>query len=568
MTTSISFDIFARDHASDTFSKVGKSADGLGAKFKKFGALAAAGTAIAGAAVIKLGFDSLNAASDMNETLNKSNTIFGKNAKQIETWANSAATSMGLSKQAALEAAAGFGDMFSQIGFSGDQAAGMSKKVVQMSADLGSFNNLPTADVADRLSAAFRGEYDSLQALIPNINAARVEQVALAKTGKASAKELTAQEKAAAVLAIVNKDGARAMGDFSKTSGGFANQQKILKARLQDMQAQLGQKLLPVAVKVMSFFLNTAVPALQQFGAYLGEKLGPVIERVRGLFQRDLGGISSDATSKFAQIKSIVQDFVTIVTSLWDRFGGILTTSLMNNLKNIWTVVSGALTVIQGVFKVFASLLKGDWKGAWDGIKMILRGAFQVIRGFIMQAVNLWTTAFRSVWAAVRGIFSGAWSGLKSLVSKGVSSVVGLVKGIGSRVAGAAKGAFNGVKNAFKDAINWIIGKWNGLNFSLPSVDTHIPGVGKVGGFSIGTPNIPELARGGIVSRPTLAVLGEAGPEAVVPLSAGRSRGGFGGSPIYITVNGALDPTETARRIEQMLTRLKRTNGGKSLGFQ
>ena len=58
-----------------------------------------------------------------------------------------------------LEAASGFGDMFDQLGFTNDQATKMSRSVVQMSADLGSFNNLPTADVAERIAAGFRGEF-------------------------------------------------------------------------------------------------------------------------------------------------------------------------------------------------------------------------------------------------------------------------------------------------------------------------------------------------------------------------------------------------------------------------
>jgi hypothetical protein len=118
----------------------------------------------------------ISAASDLNETVNKSSVIFGSNASAVDTWAKGAARSIGLSRGAALEAAAGFGNMYAQLGFSADAAAKMSMKTVQMAADLGSFNNLPTADVAEMIAGAFRGEYDSLQRLIPNISAARVEK--------------------------------------------------------------------------------------------------------------------------------------------------------------------------------------------------------------------------------------------------------------------------------------------------------------------------------------------------------------------------------------------------------
>ena len=115
---------------------------------------------------------------------------------------------------------------------------------MQLAADLGSFNNLETGDVIDRLSASFRGEFDSLQAIIPNINAARVEQEALTATGKDSASALTQQEKAHATLAIVMRDSSRAQGDFAKTSSGAANTAKRNAAAMDDLKAKVGSGLL------------------------------------------------------------------------------------------------------------------------------------------------------------------------------------------------------------------------------------------------------------------------------------------------------------------------------------
>lgn len=299
-STTLAFDIIARDRASEKFDKVGSSVGGMSSKLKTFAAVGGAALAAAGMAAGKFAVDAIGAASDLNETMSKSSVIFGKNAGEVQKWAGNAARTMGLSKQAALEAASGFGDMFSQIGFSGDEATKMSKKVVQMSADLGSFNNLETSDVAERMSAAFRGEFDSLQSLVPNINAARVETEALAMTGKKSAKELTAQEKAAATLAIVQKDGARAAGDFARTSDGLANQQKILSAQFENTKAKIGTALLPVATKFVQFLNNGFGPAAQKAGAFFkehilppmrdfGEKIAPkvrdLMDKVKGAFK-------------------------------------------------------------------------------------------------------------------------------------------------------------------------------------------------------------------------------------------------------------------------------------------
>ena len=199
---------------------------------------------VAGAGIVSFFQGAIDKASDLNETVSKSKSIFGEQQAAMQQWSQGAAQAMGLSSQKALDAATSFGDMFRQLGDSAPVAAQTSQQVVQLAADLGSFNNLETGDVIDRLSASFRGEFDSLQAIIPNINAARVEQEALTATGKKSASALTQQEKAHATLAIVMRDSSRAQGDFAKTADGAANTAKRNAAAFEDLQAKVGQGLL------------------------------------------------------------------------------------------------------------------------------------------------------------------------------------------------------------------------------------------------------------------------------------------------------------------------------------
>lgn len=252
-----------RDIANDLESGQGEyNRAGSGIGKSVFGGVLGAWAAIGGAgAIIDWFKGGVMGASDLNETMSKSSAIFGPAASAIESFGSNAAKNIGLSKEAAISAAAGFGDMFTQLGFAESQAAAMSQQTLLMAADLGSFSNLDTADVADRISAAFRGEYDSLQAVIPNISAARVESEAMAATGKTTAASLTAQEKATAVLAIVQKDGARAMGDFAKTSDGAANSAKIASASLADQQQKIGGLLLPAWTQFLSFLNTNVIPA-------------------------------------------------------------------------------------------------------------------------------------------------------------------------------------------------------------------------------------------------------------------------------------------------------------------
>ena len=569
---------------------VESSTSRMGDRLKKVGSVAAAGFALAGVAAVKFGADAIGSASDLNETLSKSEAIFGKQAPAMESWAGAAARSAGLSKNAALSAAAGFGDMFSQIGFAGDQAAKMSKDVVQMSADLGSFNNLDTADVADRMSAAFRGEYDSLQAVIPNINAARVESEALAATGKKVASELTAQEKAAAVLAIVHKDGAKAQGDFARTSGGLANQQKILRAQFENVQASIGQKLLPVAVKLATFLNDDLLPAASRLGKWLQSNLGPIFDRVGEVISRVTSGMSGDTSKNLGAVLDTFKSITSIIRSLWKRFGGMLTDYAVAAFKNLRTIIGGALKVIQGIFKVFSSLLKGDWKGVWQGIKLIVSGALTVIKGMVKQSLNVLKLVFRVGWSVIKGVVAAAWDGIKALVSNGADRIVDGIKAIPGRIkalaglfrdagrwvidamvdglknaAGVVAGIAGNVWTAVRTMLNGAIDKINSaLEFTI-----GIPGPD----INVNPPNIPHLARGTSFHRGGLALVGEEGPELVnlprgsqvktARQTAALARGVGGRGGVTVNINGPVygDPRAFARYIRTELLKEKRLLG-------
>jgi hypothetical protein len=120
-----------------------------------------------------------------------------------------------------------------------------------------------------------------------------------------------------------------------------------------------------------------------------------------------------------------------------------------------------------------------------------------------------------------------------------VDSVFGFIKSAISASLSVIKGYFQLVLLPYKLMFNGIAALWNNsigkLSFKAPS---WVPGFG---GKGFDVPNIPMLAQGGIVTSATLAVIGEAGPEAVVPLSRAGEFGMGGGGNVTIHVNGG-DP--------------------------
>ncbi|WP_054030992.1 hypothetical protein [Desulfatitalea tepidiphila] len=246
----------AKNMADAAFNQVKSQISGLTkASTLLKGALAGAlaGASIAG---IVRGFNSLtDSASDLEETANKVREVFGQDLSvTLDRWAEGAADAMGLAKRQALEAAGTLGYMFQQIGANSGQAVGTSQRLVQLSADIASFNNVAGGanQVLADMHSAFRGEYDPIQKYIGTINAAAVELEALARTGKKSKDELTQLDKTMAAVAVITREAGVAAGDYARTSGGLANQQRELGGRMEDLRAKIGKHLIPAKTALIT----------------------------------------------------------------------------------------------------------------------------------------------------------------------------------------------------------------------------------------------------------------------------------------------------------------------------
>lgn len=558
----------------------GKLSGALG----KVGKAAAVGLA-AGAVVAAKGlFDATQAAGDLNETLSKTQAIFGKrDAKQLDIWSDDTARQLGMSKQATLDAAATFGIFGKAAGKTGDELQAFAQMNTALAADLASFNNTSPEEAVEALGAAFRGEAEPLRSYGVLLDDATMRQAAL-QMGliKTTKDALTPQQKVLAAQQVIMQQTSDAQGDFHRTSGSLANQQKILKAELANTSVELGQKLLPAGLAVVTFLNQEALPAFKTFGGWLSETLPPIFERVRTVVTTVMGGMQGDIGGSLGKIKAIFSDAVSIISSLWDRFGSTLIDAAVKTFANVKQIIGGALTVVQGIFQTFSSLLKGDWEGAWDGIKKILSGAFEVIKGIVKQALNVVGTLFEVGWSAVKGITSALWDGIKTVVSNGVSNIVGWISDIPGKLrdkigsfrdAGASLiGAFvDGMKNAGGVIEGIASNVWNAvrglLNSAIDKINAALEFTISLPGpdITINPTNIPHLAKGGIVNSPTLALIGEDGPEAVVPLSRkhnpGGSMPGAGGGNIIVHISGALDPVAVGRQMEQILATYTRSTG-------
>lgn len=208
-------------------------------------AFGAAGIAIGTAEILRLGADAVNAASDLNEQLSRTEVILGENAQATIEWSETTATAFGISQRAALAATATFAGLFQTVGVEQDAAGEMSRQIVQLAADLASLQNSSPEEALLALRSGLAGEAEPLRRFNIFLTEARVNMAALAATGKDNVKELTQQEKTLARFNLILQDSAPAQGNFADTSKELANQQRILRAQLDDLSTRIGGVLIP-----------------------------------------------------------------------------------------------------------------------------------------------------------------------------------------------------------------------------------------------------------------------------------------------------------------------------------
>jgi hypothetical protein len=235
--------------------------------FSKKAALAFAAVAAAvGTMAIKIGTDAVKAASDLGETISKVNVIFGDSAKDIETFAEGAASALGQTKQQALDAAATFATFGKSAGLSGKDLTKFSTDFVTLASDLASFNNTSPEAAINAIGSALRGEAEPLRAYGVLLDDASLRQAALSmgiiKTTKDA---LTPQQKVLAAQTLIYQQTSAAQGDFERTSDGLANKTRILTAQMENAKVQIGEALLPVVVEIATFIGDKVIPVFQEF---------------------------------------------------------------------------------------------------------------------------------------------------------------------------------------------------------------------------------------------------------------------------------------------------------------
>lgn len=184
-------------------------------------------------------------ASDLTETLGKTEVVFGNLSDMIIAWSETSVESMGLAQETALNMASTYGDLGTSMGLSVKEAANMSMSLVQLGADMASFKNISIERANVALQAIYTGETESLKAMGVVMTEANLEQFAMAQGCEKTYKSMSQTEKVMLRYKYVMSMTANAQGDFVRTGDSLANQSRKLGENIKQLGASFGKTLEP-----------------------------------------------------------------------------------------------------------------------------------------------------------------------------------------------------------------------------------------------------------------------------------------------------------------------------------
>lgn len=215
-----------------------------------------------------------------------------------------------------------------------------------------------------------------------------------------------------------------------------------------------------------------------------------------------------------AVLTVIVSTVVPILTSIMDTVANVLATILAtvtNIMAAVSTVIQGAWQIISGIFQtvlgVILAVTTGDFTMLQQGVTSIMQGTMVAING-VMQTIL--------------SIVSGVWNTVKTVFIGACNAVSGAISGAFNGIKSVIDSTMNGAKSTVSGALSAISGFFAGLHLQFPHI--NLPHFSISGDFSLVPPSVPSISvswyrTGAIAMGASVVGIGEAGPEAVVPLS-------------------------------------------------
>lgn len=379
----------------DAAEKLAKQLDGLSGKMTSFGNMASKavkGIASLGAALVSSKFigDSVEQAKNLERSILALDSVFGATAPRMVEFSKNA-VSMGLSQSEAAKASTFLGSVLQQYGFDADSAAVETEKLTKLSADLAATYGYDVQEALLAVTALFRGEYDPIEkfgvAMKQNeINAIRNARGLGELTGAAEM-----QADAQIRLELLMERSTAAQGAMERGAGTLYVETEKLRATFENLQANLGQELIPVFADLFEQLrpiIEDAAPALVEIFQFVGE----VIKELAGIFT-DL----FDPTTVIGEsVMALGNAFDSLFETIFGRdfniaavFDGVRAAIdlVLRALNDIVLIIENIIIGAQAIGQWFGALLSGDWATVAKGVDGVARELYAT-RDAALAAAN------------------------------------------------------------------------------------------------------------------------------------------------------------------------------------
>lgn len=480
--------IRAQDEASKPLRDIGAAGRGLEKDLADVGAkgsshLGKLGSAFGDVAKIASGFvigqgllklpglmsGAISAASELEQSIGGVQSVFGESADKILAWGKTAHEQAGLSADAFNKLAAPVGAMLKNAGFSMDEVTGKTIDLTQKAADLAATFGGPVEDAMNAIGSLMRGESNPIERYGVAIKQSDVNLRALADTGKSTEKDLTALELQQARLALLFEQTADTTGQFGREADTAAGKAERLKAKQENLAAQLGQQLLPLQVAwtqaqvgMVSVLTNAVVPALTT----VADAISPVMSALKD-GATELGALAWDKVTGFAEAAwPAVAEAWAVIRDAATEIGAVVWDGVVAFATAAWDVVSEAWTAIKEAAVEFAGVAwdkVSAWAGAaWDKVGE----AWATIKDAAPQLAGVaWgdiTSAFNSIKEGAAAkidfgevgkaatdlqTYADAWAKVKEHAGPAID----IIRPFAERVVAALKENMKELGKAFKD---------------------------------------------------------------------------------------------------------------------
>jgi hypothetical protein len=259
-----SFDPKGLKQANAAFAGLQTSMGSLGRNFAIVGAGIVAGTALLGKAVMS--------ASNFEAEFEGVNQVFKEAAGSVQAFAEQASQSAGLSATEALRASKTFGLFATGAGLGVKEAANFSTTLVQLAGDLGSFNDVPTADALAAIQSGLQGQAEPLRNFGVFLDDLTLKQSLFNVTGEKVTGTLTTQQKMVAAYASILEQTTVQQGDFVKYQETLGNQLKIVSTEFDNITRDIGVMLIPA--------ITAALPEIREMATVIGLELKDAIASI------------------------------------------------------------------------------------------------------------------------------------------------------------------------------------------------------------------------------------------------------------------------------------------------